>query len=127
MNAVAELPEQITSRSLRRPNIKTSSSADVQMTKFRVPEEVPVFEFEVDGFVKRLSKPVTLRVSWEAGKYFVENDTLALFGTGDSLRDAVSEFLQDLAYFWDYYSSLDEDSVTGHGARLKQIYEGLST
>lgn len=120
MSAVLERDLEI-----RMPEIETSSY-HVPPREHGLPSEVPLFEFQIGETRKRLATPITLRVSFEAGKFAVENETLSLFGTGNTLQEAVVEFLEDVAYFWDYYRSLPQTSVTGRGALLKQIYAGLA-
>lgn len=72
-----------------------------------------------------LAEPLLLRVAIEDDNYFVENDTLHLFGKGASLAEAVDAFSRDLAYYWRYYNALRDEDVAGAGVDLKRIYEGL--
>jgi hypothetical protein len=91
------------------------------------PAVLPLFNLVADGRSMPLAQPLTLRVSIEEGVYFVENDTLRLFGKGASLDEAVQAFQRDLVYYWRYYRSLSEDDVAGAGVELKKTYDTLVT
>jgi hypothetical protein len=88
-------------------------------------ETLPLTSFVNEGRTLPLSSPLVLQVSVEDGAYFVENESLHLFGKGASLDEAVEAFAADLAYYWRYYNSLRDDEVAGAGVELKKIYEGL--
>lgn len=77
------------------------------------------------GEVRHLRRPLSLRVSFEDGEFFVENDALRLFGNGATLRKAVEAFSRDFAYYWKHYRSLTDDEVAGDGVQLKKLYEEL--
>ena len=89
------------------------------------PETLPLVEFVIDDRTMTLAQPLLLRVAIEEDAYFVENDTLHLFGKGASLAEAVDAFSRDLAYYWRYYRSLRDADVAGAGVELKRIYDGL--
>lgn len=89
------------------------------------PETLPLYTFVVDERTMTLAEPLLLRVAVEEDTYFVENDTLHLFGKGASLADAIEAFSHDLAYYWRYYRNLRDADVAGAGVELKRIYEGL--
>jgi hypothetical protein len=89
------------------------------------PETLPLFTFVVDDHTMTLAEPLLLRVAVEEDTYFVENDTLHLFGKGASLEEAVDAFSRDLAYYWRYYRTLGDADVTGAGVEMKRIYDGL--
>jgi hypothetical protein len=89
------------------------------------PETLPLVEFVIEGRTMRLAQPLVLRVAIEEDTYFVENDSLHLFGKGASLAEAVDAFSRDLAYYWRYYRSLGDADVAGAGVELKKIYDGL--
>jgi hypothetical protein len=89
------------------------------------PETLPLFTFVVDNRTLTLEQPLMLRVAIEEDTYFVENDTLHLFGKGASLAEAVDAFSRDLAYYWRYYRTLGDADVAGAGVELKRIYDLL--
>ncbi|HSY49836.1 MAG TPA: hypothetical protein VLC46_13565 [Thermoanaerobaculia bacterium] len=89
------------------------------------PETLPLFTFIIDDRSMTLAEPLLLRVALEEDTYFVENDTLHLFGKGASLAEAVDAFSRDLGYYWRYYRNLRDADVAGAGVELKRIYEGL--
>jgi hypothetical protein len=89
------------------------------------PETLPLFSFVIDDRTMTLAQPLQLRVAIEEDTYFVENDTLHLFGKGASLAEAVDAFSRDLAYYWRYYRTLRDADVAGAGVEMKRIYDGL--
>jgi len=89
------------------------------------PETLPLSTFVIDDRTMTLAEPLLLRVALEEDTYFVENDTLHLFGKGASLAEAIEAFSRDLAYYWRYYRNLRDEEVAGAGVELKRIYEGL--
>jgi hypothetical protein len=89
------------------------------------PANLPLFSFRVDGDLKRLASPLRLRVVAEDGEYFVENESLRIFGHGSTLHRAMDSFLRDLAYFWQYYRELSQEQVSGEAVQLKRRYEEL--
>lgn len=91
-----------------------------------LPREFPVFEMPVEGESVKLRRPLVLRVSLEKGEYFVENETLSLFGNGPNLSGAVADFLSGLASTWSHYRTLREDQVIGRGIEMKRVFERLT-
>src|SRR5438105_3671873 len=90
-----------------RPRVETYSYVDLRLSVASVtPAILPLFSFIVGGDLKHLVHPLLLRVSFEDGKYFVENDSLRIFGHGTTLYEAVDSFSRDLGYFWRYYREL---------------------
>ncbi|SRR6266498_669743 len=87
---------------------------------------LPLFTIAIDGNVVPLSRPIMLRVAFDDGQYFVENDTLMIFGNGETLAKAVLAFQHEVAYYVKYYRNLRNEDVAGTGARLKRIYEDLT-
>lgn len=117
-------------RRVSRPRVETYSDfapfdGRRQSTVLAAPSILPLFSFRAGGEMRRLRSPLLLRVSFEDGQYFVQNDSLRIFGHGDSLYAAVEAFAHDLAYLWDYYRNLKSDEVAGDAVQLKRIYEDL--
>ncbi|HUO85428.1 MAG TPA: hypothetical protein VM534_09975 [Thermoanaerobaculia bacterium] len=121
---VATLEKEDT-QTFAKPEVETGSQLKSPPERSPLPDALPLFESTLGGSPRRLRRAIGLKVRREEGFVFVENETLDLFGHGPTLEDAVAEFRQDLDYYWRYYSGLSDDQVTGHGARLKQIYSTL--
>jgi hypothetical protein len=107
-----------------KPQLETGSGFANRPGSF--PHEFPLFEMPVGREMLKLRRPLVLRLSIEEGEYFVENETLSLFGNGRTLSEAVSEFFSGLASTWEYYRSLTADQVVGRGRELKQILDNLT-
>lgn len=89
-------------------------------------DELPLFDFFFEGQSRPLNRPIALRIGFEGGMYFVDNESLSLFGHGQSIEAAVSEFLHDFAYLWSRYRLLRDDEVEGHGRELKDLLRSLA-
>lgn len=109
---------------IQKPEVQTGSGF-VQSRDF-LPREFPLFEMPVGEGVLKLRRPLVLRLSIEEGEFFVENETLSLFGNGPTLPEAVAEFFSGLASTWSYYRGLTEEQVTGRGRELKDIFDNLT-
>lgn len=107
-----------------KPQLETGS-AFAKSPDFLL-REFPIFEMPVRGKLLKLRRPLVLRLSIEEGEYFVENETLSLFGNGRTLPDAVAEFFSGLVSTWEHYRSLADDEVIGRGRELKRILENLT-
>lgn len=114
-------------RETRPPQVETYSyiSSPLTMERPQMPALLPLFTFAFEGAVFHLHQAIMLRVAFEDGEYFVENDALSLFGNGKTLLDAIGAFSRDLGYYWRYYRSLRNDEVSGAGVELKRLYESL--
>ena len=75
--------------------------------------------------VIKKSRPISLKGYSEDGRYFVENINLSLFGEGETLREAVRDFIKHFIYFYHYYNNLNKNSLMGEGIKLKEIYKTL--
>lgn len=109
---------------IQKPQVETGSGF-AKSSEF-LPHEFPIFEMPVAGEVLKFRRPLVLRLSIEEGQYFVENETLSLFGNGPTLTEAVAEFYSGLVSTWEYYRGLSDDQVIGHGRELKKTFENLA-
>lgn len=73
----------------------------------------------------RTAKPLSVRVYFDDGLFFAENDTLFLYGSGVSPDEAIEDLGLHIIHFYQYYKALDWSQVTGDAIRLKRLYEGL--
>ncbi len=73
----------------------------------------------------KVSKPIKVHIYIEDNLYFVENETLVIVGTGESITDAIDDFGKQIIHFYKYYKKLSWDRVTGDAERLKGLYESL--
>jgi hypothetical protein len=107
-----------------KPELQTYAGLSSQ--KASPLRSVPIFEIGAFDHAVKLRKPVVAKISFEGGIVFAENETLALFGSGADLAEAIAEFHSDLYSIWHHYHSLSDDQVTGHGRTLKAILDGLA-
>lgn len=68
-------------------------------------------------------KPIKIQVEQGQELYFVSNERLAIYASGESIFKAFKDFDEQLIYFYNYYKNLSWDQVTGLACKIKQIYE----
>ena len=73
----------------------------------------------------RTIKPLSVRIYFDDGLFFAENETLLLYGTGTSPEEAIEDLGLHVIHFYQYYKNLSLSQVTGDAIRLKKLYEGL--
>jgi len=73
----------------------------------------------------RMVKPIAVRVYFDDGLFFAENDALLLYGTGMSPEEAIEDLGSHIIHFYHYYRNLDWSKATGDAIRLKRLYENL--
>lgn len=85
----------------------------------------PLWSVGTHGKRFKTVKPLSVRVYFEEGLFFAENETLFLYGTGMSPEEATEDLGSHVIHFYQYYKALDWSQVTGDAIRLKRLYEGL--
>lgn len=85
----------------------------------------PVWVINIEGMPKLLKKPIALRLQSEGGRFYAENDTLDICGYGSTRDEALQDAIGDIAYYYSYYSALNDDDVIGHGRVIKERYGDL--
>lgn len=85
----------------------------------------PLWRFPSPHIIIRSSKPVSVRVSKGEMLYLAENENLGIFATGETREEAIHAFCDHLVHFYEHYTTLDWDDVTGEACRLKEIYTNL--
>lgn len=73
----------------------------------------------------RTVKPLSVRVYFDDGLFFAENETLLLYGTGMSPEEAIEDLGLHIIHFYQYHKNLSWSQITGDAIRLKNLYEGL--
>ena len=68
------------------------------------------------------NKPIALRVQRQGDHFFAENEFLDICGYGDTVEEALSDAVNDIVYYFNYYSSLNESELVGFGLELKDRY-----
>lgn len=87
--------------------------------------KIPAWEFSSSNATVRALKPVSVKVTRGETLFFVENETLDIFATGETREEAIRAFNEHLIYFYNHYKNLSWDRVTGEAERLKRLYEDL--
>lgn len=73
----------------------------------------------------KLFKPIKVRIYSEDELFLAENETLVVFGAGETIDEAINDFCKHVIHFYHYYKHLSWEKVTGDAVRLKKIYETL--
>ena len=87
--------------------------------------KIPAWEFSSSYATVHARKPVLVKVTRGETLFFVENETLDIFATGETREEAIRAFNEHLIYFYNHYKNLSWDRVTGEAERLKRLYEDL--
>jgi len=95
-------------------------------SEFRIPHApVPIWFVEADNRRLRLARPFALRLSFDSGLYFAENDSLAICAHGNSAGAALADAMSQVLYFHDHYSKLSEQDVMGPAIEMRKLYSRL--
>jgi len=107
--------------------ISTAPESDIPswFSGFSVVIKTPAWEFSSSYATVRARKPVLVKVTRGETLFFVENETLDIFATGETREEAKRAFDEHLIYFYNHYKNLSWDRVTGEAERLKRLYEDL--
>ena len=106
--------------------ISTAPESDIHSRFSGFPVvKTPVWEFSSPSATVRALKPVSVKVTRGETLFFVENETLDIFATGETREEAIRAFNDHLIYFYNHYKNLSWDRVTGEAERLKRLYEDL--
>ena len=83
--------------------------------------------FRIVGETKSFStrKPISIKVIQEEDTFFVENESLRLYGSGSTQVEAMQEFCEHVIYFFEYYKTIPTSKLTGEALELKAVYENL--
>jgi len=71
------------------------------------------------------TKPVSVRFSVGEKLFFAENENLGIFASGDTPFEAVSDFSDQLVYFYEFYRDKTSDELTGDALRIKGLFDAL--
>jgi hypothetical protein len=66
--------------------------------------------------------PVTVELREESGQYFGECIALHVFASGHTFDEMLDDLDQQVTYFYNKYTSVGPDQVTGLAARLRLRY-----
>ena len=106
--------------------ISTAPESDIPSWFSGLPVvKTPAWEFSSSYATVRALKPVSVKVTRGETLFFVENETLDIFATGETREEAIRAFNDHLIYFYNHYKNLSWDRVTGEAERLKRLYEDL--
>ncbi len=97
--------------------------------RFRRDQEIfkdaPLWAVHTEVKKFRTSKPIKVHIFKDADFFFAENETLMVYGSGESISEAVEDLGLHIIHFWEYYNNLSWDRVIGEAERLKHLYENL--
>ena len=101
----------------------TAPEIDVHLYLDDAGLKVPMWEFHTNVKSLRSLKPVSVNISKGQAYYFAESETLGIYTTGESQNVAIKEFVEQIVYFYEYYSKLPQNKVTGRAQTLKELYD----
>lgn len=83
---------------------------------------VPIWAFSAHGERVVCDKPVQISLSEESNGFNVECERLHVFAHGESPDDCIRQLHEQVIYFFNSYSALSEDQVSGLARELRSIY-----
>jgi hypothetical protein len=85
--------------------------------------KIPFQVFESDGKLIRSHKPVILNITYEDNQFFISNESLNVFASGDDIETAIYGFSHHIVYFYEFYSSKKPEECSGLASNLKRLYD----
>jgi len=98
---------------------------DPKPTEFQPPAivRVPLRRFRSDAGAVEASRPVEIRfVQQDEDSFLAESETLTIYASGETIEAALSDFIDQVVYFFGYYRGLSADEVIGDASRLRRLY-----
>lgn len=107
--------------------IKTDSETDPLQVYSEIRESLPIFMWRLPAKGKTLysAKPILVRVYRDGDLFFAENETLDVYGTGDTPQNAIHDLVVHIVHFFKYYKDIDENKLMGNALKLKALYQNL--
>jgi hypothetical protein len=84
--------------------------------------KVPIWVFFAHGERVVCDKPVQILLSEESSGFNVDCERLHVFAHGESPEDCIRLLHEQVIYFFNSYSALSEDQVSGLARELRSIY-----
>jgi len=92
----------------------------------RIPFEgsirFPLRSFQANAVMLETDKPVEIKLYFDQDIFFVENESLHIFATGQTIDEALAEFNAQVVHFYNYYMSLENNQVQGQAQHIKHLY-----
>jgi hypothetical protein len=84
--------------------------------------KMPIWAFFAHGERVECDKPVQISLSEEPSGFNAECERLHVFAHGESPDDCIRQLHEQVIYFFNSYSALSEDQVSGLARELRLIY-----
>lgn len=84
--------------------------------------KVPISQFYSGNRQINCNIPLEVVIFEDEGCYIAQSESLHIIATGGGIDDAISDFHDQLIYFFDYYSGLNIHQVTGQATQLLKVY-----
>lgn len=90
--------------------------------KLPVVLRVPLRVFQGQGMIIMVDKPIEVTIYEGDDLFSAESESLHIYATGGNIDEAISDFIEQIIYFYRYYTALGENEVVGEAARLRGLY-----
>jgi len=107
----------------QEPRVRTGELVVQRGIRSRLP--LLLWRIESARTRLRATSAITVHVRSENDFVFAENESLAIFAHGRTADEALEDFQEHVAHFFEYYSRLRTDQVIGDAIRLKELFAGL--
>ena len=85
----------------------------------------PIFKIQINNTPHALNTPISVKISSDSESFFAENETLSLYGCGDTEEEAINDLCVHIAHYYEYYKNIAADKIAGNAIKMKALYENL--
>ncbi len=85
-------------------------------------DKFPAWLFVADGVRLHTANPVQIVVERSGPTYYAECQRLHVIAQGATRAEAIDDLNNQVVYFYERYSKMGPDEVTGLAAELREIY-----
>lgn len=85
----------------------------------------PLWEFPARPRPLRALKPILTKIYRDEELFIAENETLDVWGSGETQQEAIKDFREQVVHFYKHYKNLSDDKLMGLAIKLKEVYSNL--
>lgn len=71
------------------------------------------------------AKPIRVKVYRDDDIFFAENETISVWGAGETQQEAIEDFCEQVLYFFEHYKKIEKSKLSELALKLKEIYKDL--
>ncbi|GEM_PF-3133220 len=86
---------------------------------------IPIFTVEISNKLYKFNSPIYVQSTFENNLFITSNNTLNLYGTGDTLEDAIRDLCESIIFVYEDYLATDDSKLTPKALEEKLFYKSL--